>query len=80
MSGNDVKRLYRSKSDRMLAGVCGGLGVYFAVDPILIRALFLILFFLGGSSLIIYLVLWILIPEEPEIAMVMEEQEEEAGE
>lgn len=55
-------RLYRSTTDRMIAGVCGGLGAYLAVDPILIRLFFVLLTIAGGSGVLIYVLMWILIP------------------
>ncbi len=58
------KRLTRSRADRMIAGVCGGLAKYFAVDPVLIRALFLIALLGFGTGLLPYLVLWIVMPNE----------------
>ncbi len=58
------RRLYRSRKDRMLAGVCGGIAEYLEVDPILVRLVFLALLF-SGVGVLIYLVAWILIPEEP---------------
>jgi phage shock protein C len=60
-----IKRLYRSRTDSKIAGICGGLGLYFDIDPVWIRALFLIGFFVGGSALLVYLVLWIVVPLEP---------------
>ena len=57
-------RLYRSKSDRMLGGVCGGLGNYLGIDSTLVRVFFFILIFGAGSGFWIYLLLWLLIPEE----------------
>lgn len=60
------RRLTRSKSDRMLAGICGGIGEYLGIDPTFIRILFFILVFGGGTGFWIYLLLWILIPEEGE--------------
>lgn len=60
-----VKRLYRSSKERMIGGVCGGLGEYFAVDPTLIRLLFVAAALLGGHGLLIYLVLLVLVPLEP---------------
>ena len=60
------RRLYRSKTERMLGGVCGGLGEYLGNDPTLIRIFFFILIFGGGTGFWIYLLLWILIPEEGE--------------
>lgn len=59
-------RLTRSKSDRMVGGVCGGLGQYLGIDPTFIRILFFILVFGGGAGFWIYLLLWFLIPEEDE--------------
>src|SRR5689334_17891179 len=56
-------KLYRSSTDHMIAGVCGGLGAYFALDPVLIRLFFVLLTIGGGSGVLIYLLLWILIPE-----------------
>jgi phage shock protein C len=66
MEINMEKRLYRSKSDRMLAGVCGGLGSYLGIDPTFIRILFFVLAFGGGAGFWIYVLLWVLIPEEGE--------------
>ncbi len=56
------KQLYRSKTDRVLGGVAGGLGKYFDVDSTLIRIIFLILFFSGGSGILLYLILWLIVP------------------
>jgi phage shock protein PspC (stress-responsive transcriptional regulator) len=61
-----TRKLYRSRTDRKLAGVCGGLAQYLNADPTLIRVLFVVLALLGGPGLVIYLVLWILVPEEPQ--------------
>jgi len=58
------KKLYRSREDRMIAGVCGGLGEYFAVDPTLIRLLFVFGTFATGSGLLwVYLIMMIIVPE-----------------
>jgi phage shock protein C len=59
------RKLYRSKTDRKLAGVCGGLAQYFNVDATLIRVLFIVLAVLGGSGLVLYLALWIIVPNQP---------------
>jgi phage shock protein C len=59
------RRLYRSKTDRKLAGVCGGLAQYFNLDATLIRVLFVLLAVLGGSGLVLYLAMWIIVPKEP---------------
>ncbi len=58
------KRLTRPTEDRMLAGVCAGLANYFDIDPTLVRLLFVVFFFLGGSAFLLYLILWIVMPEE----------------
>jgi phage shock protein C len=59
----EPRKLYRSRTRRMVAGVCGGLAEYFNVDATLIRALFVLLAVFGGSGLVIYLVMWILVPD-----------------
>jgi phage shock protein C len=61
----EPKRLYRSRTERVLAGVCGGLAEYFNVDPLLIRVLFVILALVGGGGFLIYLILWIVTQEDP---------------
>ena len=61
-----MKRLYRSRKDRILGGVCGGLGIYFDIDPVIIRLLCLLLTFAGmGLGILVYLIAWIIIPLEP---------------
>jgi phage shock protein C len=62
---DSTRKLYRSKTDRKVAGVCGGLAQYFNIDPTLIRVLFIVLAILGGSGLVLYLALWIIVPKEP---------------
>ena len=59
----EPRKLYRSRNQRMVAGVCGGLAEYFNVDATLIRVIFLILAVFGGSGLVIYLAMWILVPD-----------------
>ncbi len=59
------KRLYRSRKNRMIAGVCGGIAEYFNMDPTWVRLLFLLFFFLGGSALLVYLVMWLVVPLAP---------------
>lgn len=55
-------RLYRSRSEKMIAGVCGGLGEYFDVDPVLIRLLFVVTALISGVGLLAYIILWIVVP------------------
>ncbi len=62
---DEYRKLYRSRNERMIGGVCGGLARYFNVDPTVIRLLFVLGFFLFSSTFWAYLVLWIVVPEEP---------------
>ena len=66
--GRDIepaKKLYRRRDDRMVAGVSGGLADYLNIDVTLIRVLFVVLAVMGGAGLIIYLAMWILVPQAP---------------
>lgn len=60
-----TKKLYRSRSDRRIAGVCGGLAAYFNIDPTLIRLLFVLGLLFVGGTLLAYIILMVVIPEEP---------------
>jgi phage shock protein C len=60
-----TRKLYRSRTNRKLAGICGGLAEYFGVDATLIRVLFVLLAVLGGSGLVLYLAMWIIVPNQP---------------
>jgi phage shock protein C len=64
----ESRKLYRSRSDKMVTGVCSGLARYLNLDMTVVRLLFVLLFFLGGHGLLIYLILWILMPVEPQLA------------
>jgi len=57
-----IKKLYRSRKNRIIAGVCGGIGEYFNVDPTLIRLLWVFLIFIGGSGIFAYIIAWIIMP------------------
>ncbi len=57
-------RLYRSESNRVLGGVCAGLGGYLGVDPLLIRIFFVLWTILGELSILVYFILWLVIPRE----------------
>ena len=63
-----ARKLLRSDTKRMIAGVCGGLGEYFSVDPTLIRLLFVFATILGGPGLIAYLIFWIVVPSESKVS------------
>ena len=56
--------LRRSKSDRVIAGVCAGLGRYLGIDPVLIRIGFVVALLLFGFGPLLYLILWLVVPEE----------------
>jgi len=58
-------RLYRSRDDRVVAGVAGGLARYLGVDPVLVRLAVVVLAIFGGSSILAYLIAWVIVPEEP---------------
>ena len=58
------KRLYRSRSDRMVWGVCGGLAKYFGIDPTIVRVIFVLLIFANGLGLLAYVILAIIVPLE----------------
>ena len=62
---NATRKLYRSKTNRQVAGVCGGLAEYFNLDTTLIRVLFVVLAVLGGSGVVLYIALWIIVPRKP---------------
>lgn len=60
-----MKRLYRSTTDRKIAGVCGGLAEYFNIDPTIIRVIFILLLLPGGlPGFVPYVILWIIVPEK----------------
>jgi len=59
-----AKKLYRSRSDRKIAGVCGGIAQHFDIDPVLVRVLAVILLLCGSAGLLAYIILWIVVPEE----------------
>ncbi len=60
-----VKKLYRSRCDKIIAGVCGGLGKFFGIDSTWIRLGFILFLILGGSSIVLYLIMWLIVPQEP---------------
>ncbi|WP_311197619.1 MULTISPECIES: PspC domain-containing protein [unclassified Corynebacterium] len=58
------RKLYRSVNDRMISGVCGGIAETYGIDPVLVRVLFVAAFLLGFSGGLIYLICWIVIPDQ----------------
>lgn len=59
------KKLYRSRREKIIAGICGGLALHFGIDPTWVRLLFILFLLLGGSALLVYVILWIIVPLEP---------------
>jgi phage shock protein PspC (stress-responsive transcriptional regulator) len=78
----DKKRLYRSRNERMLAGVCGGIGEYFDIDPTVIRILFVLFALVIGGGILLYIILLIIMPLESDSSMgeveVVEQESEES--
>ena len=61
----NTKKLYRKPNDQMIAGVCAGLADYLNLDLVIVRLIFVLLLIMGGHGLLIYVVLWILMPVQP---------------
>jgi phage shock protein C len=68
------KRLLRSRNDRIIAGVAGGIAAMFNIDPLLVRIAFLALALFNGFGLVVYLALWLLVPNEDSVAVEAREQ------
>jgi phage shock protein C len=66
------RRLTRCESDRMVAGVCSGLGHYLNIDPTIVRLIFVLMLLLGGHGLLVYIILWIVMPSDEKIPAVVE--------
>ena len=58
------KRLFRSKKDKIIGGLCGGIANYFKIDPVIVRLIAVILFFVSGWGFLAYLIGWIIVPKE----------------
>jgi phage shock protein C len=61
-----AKKLYRSKNNRIVAGICDGIAEYFDIDPIIVRLITLILVLSFGAGLMAYIIAWIVVPGEPD--------------
>lgn len=68
MENGNYKRLFRSTTDRRIAGVCGGLAQYLNIDPTVVRILFLISLLFGGLGFWAYIIIWIAAPEDNRLA------------
>ena len=75
-----LSKLYRSNDDKTIAGVCGGLGEHFGIDPTILRVAFVLITIFGGSGVIIYLVLWLVIPAKSSLGKNSEEYIKENAE
>lgn len=61
-----MKRLYRSRKEKILGGVCGGIAEYFEADPTIVRLITVLLLLLTGVAFLVYLIAWLIVPEKPE--------------
>lgn len=61
---SEMKRLQRSTSNKMIAGVCAGIANYFNLDPTIIRILYVLMVFFAGFGILLYLILWLVIPSD----------------
>lgn len=68
------QRLMRSNSDKIIGGVCGGLARYFGIDPVVVRLVMALLIFAGGFSLLIYPILWLVMPSDAAPSVSFQEQ------
>ncbi len=64
MKAKSHPKLYRSLKNRVIAGVAGGLGEYLNIDPVVIRIIFIVLTVFSGSGVLLYLIMWLIIPDE----------------
>ncbi len=75
-----TKKLYRSRRQRMLGGVSGGLAEYFDVDVTIVRLVWVLTFFAGGGGFLAYIIAWIVIPETPALEGELPAEEESGAE
>lgn len=64
MAKSKIKKLYRSKKNRVIAGVCGGVAEYFDVDPTIVRLAWIVFSLLWGAGILAYIIAWIIVPEQ----------------
>ena len=60
----ETKKLYRSNTDSVFAGVCGGIGEYFNIDPVIVRIIWVVVTLIGGAGFLAYIIAWIIIPKK----------------
>ncbi len=73
------KKLYRSRKDKMIGGVAGGLAEYFDIDPTLVRIIFIVTLFIGGGGFLAYIIMWIVVPEEPFVFVTPDTSSQQAA-
>ena len=78
-SNTRIKKLYRDSDQKLLGGVCSGIGHYLSIDPLWVRLLFIVFLFGGGFSVITYLILWAIVPEARTTAQKLDMQGEAAN-
>ena len=61
-----IRKLYRNTNDKVIAGVCSGIGDYLRLDPVLVRLLMIAFAFAGGAGLAVYIVAWVIVPASPQ--------------
>ncbi len=71
---NRNKRLYRSRQNRQISGVCGGIADYLAIDPTLVRLFWALFALAGGPGVVLYIILIVIVPEEPEFVQTSAEK------
>jgi phage shock protein C len=65
MSATPIKRLYRSRTEKKIAGVCGGLAAYLGVDPVIPRLIWVVFALAAGMGILAYVICWLVVPQEP---------------
>lgn len=65
MAKKTLKRLYRSRNEKIIAGVCGGVAEYFNIDPVIVRIIWVVISLMWGFGILAYLIAWIIIPKKP---------------
>jgi len=66
-SENMAKKFFRSITEKKIAGICGGLGEYFDIDPTIVRLIWVALVLAAGTGILAYLIAWIIVPKEPAV-------------
>ena len=73
------KRLYKSESNKVIGGVCGGLGEYFGIDPVIFRIIAVVLIFAHGAGLLIYLIAWLCMPKRRDAGQYYQQRQPQYG-